>query len=69
MKLFQNPYNDRTSYFIEYEGTTTKDGALKLCHVTPVFEKLPEMAHQISLVQTTWEEPSARCVPEPRHIL
>ena len=53
LKLFQNPYNDRTSYFIEYEGTTTKDGALKLCHITPVFEKLPEMAHQISLVQTT----------------
>ena len=52
LKLFQNAYNDRTSYYIEYEGTTTKDGALKLCSVTPVFEKLPEMTHQISLVQT-----------------
>ena len=52
-KLYQSPYQNRNTYRIDYEGTTTGDDPLKVCHITPVFEKLPEMAYQISLEQTT----------------
>lgn len=52
-KMYQSPYQNRNTYYLNYEGTTSQDGALKVCHITPVFEKMPEVVYQLSLVQTT----------------
>lgn len=52
-KMYQSPYQNRNTYYLNYEGTTSQDGALKVCHITPVFEKMPAVVYQLSLVQTT----------------